>query len=261
MTWNPFWRIEWYFRKKRILKKRDKLREYYQTTSLWLPPNSTQRQFRFFLYGLNKKTRVLKIQDRINSIEKLRNLLVRYTPADVYYTTSCWLDPQNLGPRSFKKKGKPGYELASNVYLFSELYFDIDSPGDFPLAKKETKRLVNFLQEKYNFKDIKIVFSGGKGFHVYVYDFRLQDFVEEIFADPRMREGQAQDVKLDIVKETLHKQDILIDAPITLDTRRIIRLPMTIHSGSKNRCEFVDINQIDNFVPKSLKNLLQTKKD
>lgn len=230
-------------------------------TNLWLPPKSTQRQFRFFLYGLNKKTRVLKIQDRLNSIERLRKLLCKYTPADVYYSTSCWLDPQNLGPRSFKKKSKPGYELASNVYLYSELYFDIDAPGDFPLAKRETKRLVDFLKEKYKFQDIKIAFSGGKGFHVYVYDFKLQDFVDEIYADPRMREGQAQDVKLEIVEEILHKQDILIDAPITLDTRRIIRLPMTIHSGSKNLCEFIDYNQINDFKPRKLKDLLTTKKN
>ncbi|NHJ86971.1 MAG: hypothetical protein FK734_16025 [Asgard group archaeon] len=256
MSWNPFWKIEWFFRKKRVLKKRALLSQFYQHTDLWLPPNSTQRQFRFFVTGFNKKTRVLKIQDRINSIQKLRELLVRYTPSDVYYTTSCWLDPQNLGPRSFKKKSKPGYELASNVFLYSELYFDIDAPGNFSLAKKEVKRLVGFLKQEYGFKEIAIIFSGGKGFHVYVYDFYLRDFVDEIFADPRMREGQTQDAKLEIVNKIIHQENILIDAPITLDTRRIIRLPYTIHSGSKCLCEFVDYSEIDEFKPKSLKELL-----
>ena len=241
------------------MKQRELLREYYQTTELWLPPNSTQRQFRFFVYGLNKKIRVLKIQDRIHSTEVLRKLLVRYTPKDVYYTTSCWLDPQNLGPRSFRKKQKPGYEMASNIYLYSELYFDIDAPGNFSLAKNEAKRLVEFLQKDYHFKDIKVVFSGGKGFHIYVYDFKLENFVSEVYADPRMREGQTQDVKLSIVDKILHKQNILIDAPITLDTRRIIRLPMTIHGDSHNRCEFVNINKIESFKPTSLKKLLIKK--
>ncbi|HUT80652.1 MAG TPA: DNA primase small subunit domain-containing protein [Candidatus Bathyarchaeia archaeon] len=257
MPRNPFWKLEWFFRKRRILRKRAILRKYYEKTELWLPPNSTQRQFRFFVYGLNKKIRVLKIQDRINSIDKLRKLLVRYTPADVYYTTSCWLDPQNLGPRSFKKKQKPGYEVASNCYLYSELYFDIDAPGNFDLAKREAKKLVEFLHEKCHFKNIKVVFSGEKGFHIYVYDFNVRDYVQEVYENPRMREGQAQDVKLEFVKRILHEENILIDAPITLDTRRIIRLPFSIHSGSKKRCQFVNLEKLDEFKPVSLKSYLK----
>ncbi|MBN1330034.1 MAG: hypothetical protein JXA54_11225 [Candidatus Heimdallarchaeota archaeon] len=257
MPWNPFWKLEWYFRKKRILRKRALLRKYYEKTELWLPPNSTQRQFRFFVYGLNRKIRVLKIQDRINSIDKLRKLLIRYTPADVYYSTSCWLDPQNLGPRSFKKKQKPGYEVASNCYLYSELYFDIDAPGNFELAKRETKRLVEFLQTKYFFKNIKVVFSGGKGFHIYVYDFNINDYVDAVYANPRMREGQAQDAKLEFVNRILHEENILIDAPITLDTRRIIRLPFSIHSESMKRCQFIEIEELDNFRPETLKEFLK----
>ncbi|MFW9924011.1 MAG: hypothetical protein ACFFDW_12065 [Candidatus Thorarchaeota archaeon] len=249
MPWNPFWRIEWYFRKKKILKKRNVLRDYYQKTDLWIPPYASQRQFRFFVYGLNKRTRVLKIQDRIYSTEILRKLLVKYTPIDVYYSTSCWLDPQNLGPRSFKKKGKPGYEVASNCYLYSELYFDIDAPGNFDLAKKEVIRLYDFLKNEYHFSDIKIIYSGGKGFHVYVHDFKLEDFVEQIYCDSKLREGQAQDVKLEFVKRILHEQDILIDAPITLDTRRIIRLPMSIHSKTLNRCQFVAYEDVPSFKP------------
>ena len=257
MPWTPFRKLEWKIRKHRILKSRNLLQKYYQNADLWLPPNSTQRQFRFFLQGFNKKIRVLKIKDRIHSITVLRKLLVKYTPLDVYYTTSCWLDPQNLGPRSFKKKSKPGYEFASNCYLYSELYFDIDAPGDFSLAKKETLRLVNFLQREYNFQDIKVVFSGGKGFNVYVYDFKLENFVPKLQSNPTIRESQAQDIKLKIVEKILHKYDILIDAPITLDTRRIIRLPMTIHGESKKRCEFVDIDKIQNFKPISLKELVE----
>jgi len=77
----------------------------------------------------------LKLQDRIRSEEVLRRWLVRYRPSDVYYSTSCWLVPENLG----RRERTP---LSDNIFLSSDIVFDIDrspfSLENLELARQDT---------------------------------------------------------------------------------------------------------------------------
>lgn len=230
----------------------NEIRSYYRKASLWLPPKSNFRQFRLFIKR-NDRMRVIKVQDRINSLENLRKHLIKHAPTDIYYTTSLWLDPQKTGPRQYSKK-KPGYEFSHNVFLGSELYFDIDVPGDIDRAKVEAKKLILFLKNK-GFKSFKIAFSGGKGFHVYVYDYNVQNYYDDYIEDPRLRENLTQDTKADIVNEII-KKEIIIDADITIDTRRIIRLPGTIHGKTGYLCQFIEEKNLHSFKPVHFKDVI-----
>ena len=110
----------------------------------------------------------LKLQDRIRSGEVLRRWLVRYRPSDVYYSTSCWLVPENLG----RRERTP---ISDNIFLSSDIAFDIDrspfSMSNLELAQQDTLRMVTFCDEN-NLIVKYIAFSGSKGFHVVCADPR-----------------------------------------------------------------------------------------
>ena len=226
------------------------LRRYYsESTELWIPPGSTFRQFRFFLASEpGGAERVIKIPDRIANIETLRRWLTRFAPRHVYYSTGKWLDSQNLGPKE-PRRGSPGYQFAYNVFLAQELYFDIDVPGDLDEAKRWTAKLRESLEREYGFGEILLVYSGNKGFHLHVYDFDLAEWVKEISLHPAVRELQTQEVKVGIVNH-LMEMGLVFDADITVDTRRVLRLPGSVHGKTFNICQIV--NDIETFRPQRL---------
>jgi DNA primase catalytic subunit len=138
----------------------DPFRQFYQQNPPVLSPitDLSHRHFRLLL----PQGTFLKVPVRICSPAALQRWLTRYRPSDVYYSTSCWLVPENLG----RRERTP---LADNIFLSSDIVFDIDrspfSLENLECAREDTRRLVAFchhhgLPVKY------VAFSGSKGFHV-----------------------------------------------------------------------------------------------
>src|SRR2546427_4122251 len=167
-------------------RRRERLRDFYRQAPLWLPAQPTFRQFRVVREGRDGKTAFRKIEDRVKDEKTLRAWLVRLAPLHVYFTTSRWLDPQRLGPRELRGR-KGGYPIAHSVFLGQELYFDIDAPGDLAAAKADARSLLVLLR-KEGLADLRLVYSGNKGFHVHAYDFERR-FAPEFPEDPRKREA------------------------------------------------------------------------
>lgn len=234
--------------RRRIARRRKALREYYARAPLWLPPRATFRQFRFAFEGTGGRTHFRKIDDRIRDSEVLRRWLLRLAPSHVYFTTSRWLDPQRLGPRDPRRR-KAGYPIAHNVLLGQELYFDIDAPGDLPGAKADAASLLRFLSAE-GLRELALVYSGNKGFHVHAYDFEPR-FLPRLPEDPRKREAAAQGARTELVARIVDA-GIGIDVEVTLDPRRILRLPGTVHGKTFNICEFVDPSGLARFQPRHL---------
>jgi len=239
-----------------LMKKKRAIRRYYRTVdtaTLWLPPDPSHRQFRFGCISTTDGSYFFKkIPDRVKDTKTLKKWLVRYAPFHVYYTTSTWLDPQRLGAknpsRSARRKKKGGYPVAHNVFLNQELYFDIDMPNMFKECKKEVLDLEEYVRKEYGVKDTRIIFSGGKGFHLYAYDFNWKDHTEMRPEDPRLREALVTEIKAKVVNDIV-KKDFVIDAEITMDTRRIIRLPGTVHGKTLNLCTMLSRDEVDGFRP------------
>jgi hypothetical protein len=176
----------------------------------------------------------LKLQDQVRSEEVLQRWLVRYRPSDVYYSTSCWLVPENLG----RRERTP---LADNIILSSDIVFDIDrspfSTANLEQARQDTLRLLDFcdasrLMVKY------LAFSGSKGFHVICTDPQRYDN-----PSPLVREDMAKAARRDIIARVL-AEGIAIDTKITADTRRIIRVPGTINSKTGYICTILTRDEL-----------------
>lgn len=219
----------------------DPIRSFYQLHPPDLAPVSdcSHRHFRILL----PRGTFFKIPDRIRNPATLQRWLVRYRPTDVYYSTSCWLAPENLG----RREGTP---LSDNIFLSSDIVFDIDrspfSCENLEDARRDTIRLVEFcrreaLPVKY------IAFSGSKGFHVVCSDTGRYDSF-----DPFFREDSAKAKRKEILTNVL-AEGISVDPRITPDTRRIIRVPGTINSKTGYLCTVLTKEQLEEPVREILK--------
>ncbi|NMB77972.1 MAG: hypothetical protein GYA23_02615 [Methanomicrobiales archaeon] len=210
----------------------DPIRSFYQKTlpDLSVISDCSHRHFRILL----PRGTFLKIPDRIRSAAILQRWLIRYRPTDVYYSTSCWLAPENLG----RRERTP---LADNILLSSDIVFDLDrapfSLANLDAARADALRLVAFCHDeglpvKY------IAFSGSKGFHVV-----CTDTVRYPAADPREREDAAKARRRAILVR-VQAEGIAVDARVTPDTRRIIRVPGTINSKTGYVCTVLSPEQL-----------------
>ncbi|OPX63646.1 MULTISPECIES: hypothetical protein [unclassified Methanoregula] len=210
----------------------DPFRTFYQhhPPDLSVITDLPHRHFRILL----PRGTFLKIRSRIRSEKDLQTWLVRYRPSDVYYSTSCWLVPENIG----RRERTP---LSDNILLSSDIVFDIDrspfSAENLELARQDTLQLLAFC-DRHRFSVKYIAFSGSKGFHVVCADPRRYDD-----PSPFVRENMAKEFRREITTRVL-ANGIAIDTKITADTRRIIRVPGTINSKTGYVCTILSREQL-----------------
>ena len=219
----------------------DPIRSFYKSHIPDLTP-ITHCSFRHFRILLPNGS-FHKVQDRIRNGETLQRWLIRYRPSDVYYSTSCWLAPESIG----RREKTP---LSANIFLFSDIVFDIDrspfSSSNLELARQDVLKVIRFCTDhvipvKY------IAFSGSKGFHVLCKDTQRYGDL-----DPRVREDKAKALRREIIRQ-VQDEGIRIDAKITSDTRRIIRVPGTINSKTGFVCTILSREQLEQPITTILK--------
>ena len=197
----------------------------------------SKRHFRI----ISENGNFLKVKDRIYTSEQMKKKLINLRPRDVYYSTSTYLNPTTVGPR-----GKERSILTkSGIVLQNDISFDLDreplSIRNLEKTRKDCKRLIDFMDDNgYSLK--YIAFSGSKGFHV-IYE----DDKRVAIADPFEREMETIKSRRELV-DKIKKQGISIDSSITVDTRRIIRLPGTINSKTGYACTLLTRSQINQSV-------------
>src|SRR2546426_10853545 len=135
-----------------------------------MPPRLTRREFGFMFWEAGMMQR----HKSFTSGESLRGFMARQTPMHVYHSTAYYETP---GAPTMEEKG----------WLGADLIFDLDA-DHIPKAKEMSyeemleavKRKIillhdDFLERDFGFDDktLKIVFSGGRGYHIHVRDERI----------------------------------------------------------------------------------------
>lgn len=204
----------------------EKFSSWYRTHWMpWVPKDSNWHQYRVETFD----GKWMKLWDkRIRSKSILRKNLLKsaiFPPRNVYYSVLKWLDPKSLGSSRVR-----------NYCLGGPLLFDVDVKsseiyGDQTIEKgiEAISSLEEFLIKTYSFNDFAYTFSGKRGFHLYVKDFDSLNFGKDYYQ--LSREYIEKEVRTAIAKEVLEK-GFTIDAQVTSDTRRVVRLPNTLHGGS-----------------------------
>ena len=107
-----------------------------------------------------------------------------------------------------------------------------------------TLELRNWLSENTELMIQHISFSGSKGFHLIAKDPNRDLFAEP---DPKLREEKVREQRKELLQRVLDAGHP-VDPVVTADTRRIIRLPGTIHGSTGWICSIIE----DDWLEKSV---------
>jgi len=294
-----------------------KFSEYYANAKFEMPREFKRREWAF----VPLKSLPAFIMHRhiaFESEEQFRAYILNTVPAHIYYSSAYYRYPN-------------ADKMEEKNWIRADLIFDIDA-DHLPLktknletalnvAKKQIARLAELLERDFgiNRKEMRIVFSGGRGYHLHVYgeDFtslgsaerreivdylllnqpskvestqwlrisrcvakklaieakrgNLQKYgitkkqAERIYAllnretikrvasgDLQVFKGIGKRVERMIdafVEQCKTKLAIYVDAPVTADTRRLIRFPGSLHGKTGLKVTPVDFNEFEEFDP------------
>jgi len=206
----------------------------------WLPKHSNWHHFRVVLFD----GRWVKLRDkRIRSKSVLKKNILKphiFPPRHVFYSVLRWLDPKNIGPKRVRAYCLGG-PLLFDIDVMNVFSYDEDTLDE---AKRQTLALADFITDELGYTDFLFVFTGRRGFHVYVQDFDITDFIHDF--DPLHREKYEGRVRK-YMAELVLKRGFKIDAQVTCDTRRVVRLPNTLHGETGLRALPLSRDQFEKF--------------
>jgi len=312
---------------------RQRFTEYYKRTVLVAPSSLEQREWGFVLFNPGttevRMRRHIAFAGRLELFEYIKNLV----PSHAYYSSAYYEKPDAA---TMGEKGWCG----------ADLIFDLDAdhimkgPYDQMLArvKVEVEKLLGMLTDELGMdpKQIELVFSGGRGYHVHVKDLAFRgwgsgerrevvDYVCGIGIDPQKLlsgkpaalsgwQARFRDALLDYLrwlgsisgeeafsnltsiegvgkesathflnqreefirelelgpspallknrviqalvheprgefKKRLNARAALADEPVTTDTKRLIRMPTSLHGGSGMRVQPIELRNLHTFDP------------
>ena len=209
--------------------------QYYQNHEVdftWLEKPS-QHEFRWRCADGSWR----KSKRRVSSIETFRKSISQDNPSDLYFSTSSWLNPIDLPRLSDETRPHP-------ILLNHLIVFDIDfaplSLENLEQARTTTLKLQNWIEKNYDYELISISFSGSKGFHLFYHDLDRSLFSIENASE---REHAVKAARNKLLQEVL-LAGFKVDPRITADTRRIIRLPGSIHGKTGLLCHRISLERL-----------------
>ena len=210
--------------------------EYYQNHDVdisWLSKPS-QHGFRWRC----SDGRWRKSKRRISSQNSFMKAIAKDNPSDIYFSTASWLEPIDLPNLNDETRPHP-------ILLNHLIVFDIDfaplSLDNLEQARLTTLNLHKWIQKNYDYELMSISFSGSKGFHLFYNDPDRNLFSIENAKD---RELAVKDNRNKLLQEVL-LAGFKVDPRITADTRRIIRLPGSIHGKTGLLCHRISLETLE----------------
>ncbi len=213
----------------------DELKAWYTTNQLdleWLEKPS-RHQFRWRL----NNDRWVTLARQVSHEQSLRKQFSKQAPRDLYIGTSAWLNPVDL-PR-LKDEHAPAPILLDHLVVF-DIDFRPFCYRRLERARQVTNSLLHWLEQHEDLSLQYISYSGGKGFHLV-----LKDNDRSIFGtpEPRLREQKVRDSRKKLLNRVLDA-GFEVDPTVTADTRRIIRLPGSLHGTTGWCCTRISREQL-----------------
>jgi hypothetical protein len=218
------------------------VKRYYEVANI--PGNLPWKLSRKHIRIVTRDGRFIKlntIRNRINP-KALWRLCAKYAPAHVYMSVLDYLFPERVGLKSKAKNAYPiGGEYVVDVdnYLFRGID-NHEHPRTWicntclEIARRYSIRLSEIIEENYS--NIMIVFSGARGFHIHVLDFKVGDWTFYNEHDPVKSHEVAR------FRYTLHlsrQLDTRFDEPhftLSVDPMRVISVPYTLNASTMLVC-------------------------
>ena len=211
---------------------KDHYREHTVDVS-WLN-KSSQHVFRW----RTNDNRWLTARRRVRDHASFLKAIGMSAPRDVYVSTASWLNPIDLPRLRDNPEHYP-------VLLDHFVVFDIDvapfSIENLTKAQSISCELMGWLDEHETLRLRSISFSGSKGFHL-IYD----DPDRDAFALPDLREREmAVKAQRKALLNRVVEAGFEVDTKVTADTRRILRLPGSLHGSTGYACTRISVEALN----------------
>ncbi len=145
---------------------------YYKDSRPIIPPSLEQREWGFIFFDLSQDVRMRR-HIAFGSRNEVTDYLRAMVPAHTFFSTAYYDLPS-------------APTMNDKVWTGADLIFDLDAdhivrgPYAMMLARvrEETQKLLDMLTGELGFakKDISIVFSGGRGYHVHVRNIAVREW-------------------------------------------------------------------------------------
>ena len=153
---------------------RGRFRDHYRRTEPTPPPDAGAREWGYVPWTSGPGTTMVRHRSTLD-LGDLDDFLARERPRHVYFSAGRYDDPA-------------AGSMAEKDWRGSDLVFDLDADhlpsvelGEDSHAEMLEKckdalcRLLDFLENDFDFRELDVVFSGGRGYHVHVRDDGIQD--------------------------------------------------------------------------------------
>ncbi len=152
---------------------RGRFRDHYRRMEPTLPPDADAREWGHVPWTSGPGTTMVRHNSTLD-LGDLSDFLARERPRHVYFSAGRYDDP---GAGSMTEKGWRGSDLVfdldadhlPSVELSEDSYKEM-----LEKCKDALLRLLDFLEDDFGFRNLTIVFSGGRGYHVHVRDGGVQ---------------------------------------------------------------------------------------
>ena len=153
---------------------RQRFAEYYENNHISSPASVNQREFGFIFFDENYPEDIrMRRHMGFSSGEAMQEYLKSLVPAHAYYSTAYYRTPQ-------------APVMGDKDWLGADLIFDLDADhilrGSYEKMleriKEETMKLLSVIDSELgiDMRTVKLVFSGGRGYHVHIQEIAFRDF-------------------------------------------------------------------------------------
>jgi len=173
----------------------------------------------------------IKAKKKILNKRNIQSFIVKKFPAkNVYYSLSKWLNPEKMGRKSNLIKC-----LGTNLVFDFDIINDIFDINQFESGKEEVLRLKKYLKNNFGFSKFAYLWTGYKGFHLYVLDYDNSEFYFKNIENSNNEIEDINNVEIlnrEFINKIIQEENFPIDFNVLLDLKRIIRLPNTLHGST-----------------------------
>jgi DNA primase small subunit len=152
---------------------RGRFGDYYRRSERALPPAAERREWGYIPWSAGGTTMIR--HKSILDLGDVDDFLARERPRHVYFSAGRYRDP---GAGSMGEKDWQASDLVFDLDAdhLPGVDPDVDSYADMLAAcKEELWDLLSLLETDFGFEETRVVFSGGRGYHVHVRDPEVCD--------------------------------------------------------------------------------------
>lgn len=192
------------------------INSFYESNPLFLLPDSPHRQYKLILPSGSAYV----VKKRIRKPDQLSRICSKLTPIAVYQSVSRFLNPSLVSNRGSPRHG--GWKKLSNWFLGSDLFIDVDSNFSYP---SNLLNILNFVKRFPSF----LVSRTGHGYHFWVFGYYSSS---DRPVNPLVHERSVLSDMESTVSYLKSHFNLLFDFPVSIDTRRVARVPGSLHYSS-----------------------------